>query len=79
MLAIKIDTIANYKRVCDKLHKMWYTRQSKKNLNEYYFIDRFAMGGRTMYSDASDWLCFWRTRMEMGWIPAKKFLLEYDL
>ncbi len=76
MLAIKIDTIANYKRVCDKLHKMWYTRQSKKNLNEYYFIDRFAMGGRTMYLE---WKGFFRTRSEMGWIPAKKFLCEYDL
>lgn len=73
---VYVENVFEYKRVCDKIHKMWYVWASNNKLNEYCYIDDFKRRPRTMYS--SYWVIR-RTTTDRKAIPARKFLWTYDL
>lgn len=76
---IHITNMDDYKKVCDKLDKMWYIWASKNKLSDYVYLDDIVW--RTMYSDYKI-VRRQKSEYKLRWywnsITAKKFLSNYS-
>lgn len=81
VINITIDNIPDYKKVCDKLHKMWYIWASKNKLSDYVYLDDIVW--RTMYSKDDKIVRRQKSKFQLPrwyWnsITARKFLSNYS-